>query len=139
MATQKILENVTAPIIEEKMEHTSPIMLSTSPVIFSVSLYSLIPRIMPIIDVICPIKANNHAKTIPIIPRIKAADVFSELMGEVVARQDPNFRDGRTKKFTLEQIDLALSLLAHGRTYRQITTITGISKSTLIRVKNQGA
>ena len=55
--------------------------------------------------------------------------------GKAVARQDPNFRDGRPKKFTPEQIDLALSLLDQGRTYRQITTMTGISKSTLIRAR----
>ena len=59
--------------------------------------------------------------------------------GKAVARQDPNFRDGRPKKFTPEQIDLAVSLLEQGKTYRQITTMTGISKSTLIRAKKQGA
>ena len=59
--------------------------------------------------------------------------------GKAVARLDPNFKDGRPKKFTPEQIDLALSLLAQGKTYRQITTMTGISKSTLIRARNQGA
>ena len=58
--------------------------------------------------------------------------------GKTVAKQDPNFREGRPKKFTPEQIELALSLLAQGRTYRQITTMTRISKSTLIRAKNQG-
>ena len=56
--------------------------------------------------------------------------------GKAVARQDPNFKDGRPKKFKPEQIDLALSLLAQGKTYRQITTMTGISKSTLNRAKN---
>ena len=30
-------------------------------------------------------------------------------------------------------------LLAQGKTYHQITTMTGISKSTLIRARNQGA
>ena len=55
--------------------------------------------------------------------------------GKAVARQDPNFRDGRPKKFKPEQIDLALSLLAQGKTYRQITTMTGIRKRTLIRAK----
>ena len=55
--------------------------------------------------------------------------------GKAVARQDPNFKDDRPKKFKPEQIDLALSLLAQGKTYRQITTMTGISKSTLIRAK----
>ena len=57
--------------------------------------------------------------------------------GKAMARQDPNFRDGRPKKFKPEQIDLALSLLAQGKTYRQITAMTGISKSTLIRAKQQ--
>ena len=47
--------------------------------------------------------------------------------GKAVARQDPNFKDGRPKKFTPEQIDLALSLLEQGKTYRQITAMTGIS------------
>lgn len=55
--------------------------------------------------------------------------------GKAIARQDPNFRDGRPKKFTPEQISLELSLLEQGKTYRQITTMTGISKSTLIRAK----
>ena len=58
--------------------------------------------------------------------------------GRAIARQDPSFRDGRPKKFTPEQIDLALSLLEQGKTYRQITTMTGISKSTLIRARKQG-
>lgn len=59
--------------------------------------------------------------------------------GKAVARQDPNFKDGRPKKFTAEQIELALSLLEQGKTYRQITTMTGISKSTLIRARKQRA
>ena len=37
----------------------------------------------------------------------------------------------------LEHIGLALSLLEHGKTYRQITAMMGISKSTLIRARNQ--
>ena len=57
--------------------------------------------------------------------------------GKAVARQDPNFKDGRPKKFTPEQIVLALNLLEQGKTYRQITAMTGISKSTLIRAKQQ--
>ena len=55
--------------------------------------------------------------------------------GKAVARQDPNFRDGRPKKFTPEQLQLALSLREQGKTYRQITAMTGISKSTLIRAR----
>ena len=56
--------------------------------------------------------------------------------GKAVARQDPNFKDGRPKKFTPEQLQLALSLREQGKTYRQITAMTGISKSTLIRAKS---
>ena len=59
--------------------------------------------------------------------------------GKAVARQDPNFRDGRPKKFSPEQISLALDLLDQGKTYRQITSMTGISKSTLIRARRQEA
>ena len=55
--------------------------------------------------------------------------------GKEVARQDPNFKDGRPKKFTPQQIRLALDLLEQGKTYKQITEIMGISKSTLIRAK----
>ena len=56
--------------------------------------------------------------------------------GKAVARQDPNFKDGRPKKFSPEQLQLALFLLKQGKTYRQITAMTGISKSTLIRAKH---
>ena len=59
--------------------------------------------------------------------------------GKAVARQDPNFRDGRPKKFSPQQLRLALELLDQGRTYRQITELTGISKSTLTRARKQGA
>ncbi|MEE0870381.1 MAG: helix-turn-helix domain-containing protein, partial [Bacteroidaceae bacterium] len=55
--------------------------------------------------------------------------------GKAVAKQDPNFKDGRPKKFTPQQIQLALDLLEQGKTYRQITEMTGISKNTLIRAR----
>ena len=55
--------------------------------------------------------------------------------GKAVARQGPSFNAGRPKKFTAEQIALALSILEQGKTYRQIAAMTGISKSTLIRAK----
>ena len=55
--------------------------------------------------------------------------------GKAAARQDPNFRDGRPKKFTKQQLRLALELLAQGNTYRQVTEMTGISKSTLVRAR----
>lgn len=56
--------------------------------------------------------------------------------GKMAARQNPNFKDGRPKKFTQEQLQLGLMLLEKGKTYKQIRELTGISKSTLIRTKN---
>lgn len=53
--------------------------------------------------------------------------------GKAVARQSPNFRDGRPRKFTPEQLQLGLMLLEQGKTYKQVKELTGISKSTLIR------
>ena len=55
--------------------------------------------------------------------------------GKAIAKQDPNFKDGRPKKFSKDQIALALSLLEQGNTYKQVESMTGISKSTLIRAK----
>ena len=59
--------------------------------------------------------------------------------GKAVARQDPSFRDGRPKKYSPAQIQLALELLEQGKTYRQVTQMTGISKSTVIRARKPGA
>lgn len=56
-------------------------------------------------------------------------------VGKAVAKQNPNFRDGRPKKFTQEQIGLALELLKSGKTYREVERMTGISKSTIMRNK----
>lgn len=53
--------------------------------------------------------------------------------GKSVAKQNPNFKDGRPKKFTPQQLQLGISLLQQGHTYKQVTAMTGISKSTLIR------
>ena len=55
--------------------------------------------------------------------------------GKMAARQNPNFKDGRPKKFTQEQIELALGLLRDGKTYREVEGMTGISKSTMVREK----
>ena len=55
--------------------------------------------------------------------------------GREVARQDPNYREGRPKKYLPTQINHALELLKSGKTYRQVEAMTGISKSTLVRNK----
>lgn len=56
-------------------------------------------------------------------------------MGKAAARQNPNFKDGRPKKYSPAQISLALDLLAAGKTYREVENMTGISKSTLVRAR----
>ncbi len=50
-------------------------------------------------------------------------------------RQNPDFKDGRPRKYTDEQLQLGLDLLLSGKSYGQIQKMTGISKSTLIRAK----
>ena len=55
--------------------------------------------------------------------------------GKAIARQNPEFRDGRPKKFSQEQIRMALELLEAGKSYKQVQMLTGISKSTLMREK----
>ncbi len=60
-------------------------------------------------------------------------------MGKAAARQNPNFRDGRPKKYSSAQIALALDLLNDGKTYREVENMTGISKSTLVRAKRDKA
>lgn len=52
-------------------------------------------------------------------------------------RQNPDFKDGRPRKFTDAQIQLALDLLASGKSYGQVQKMTGISKSTVIRAKRK--
>ena len=59
--------------------------------------------------------------------------------GRMIARQNPNYREGRPKKFSREQINLGLSLLGDGKTYKEVELMTGISKSTLIRAKRKNA
>lgn len=56
--------------------------------------------------------------------------------GKAIAKQKPDFTEGRPKKFGREQIELALSLLEEN-SYKQVEAKTGISKSTLIRAKKE--
>ena len=50
-------------------------------------------------------------------------------------RQNPDFKDGRPRKYTDAQIKLALELLNSGKSYGLVRKMTGISKSTLVRAK----
>ena len=52
---------------------------------------------------------------------------------KAIAKQNPDFREGRPKKYMPQQLSHALDLLAFGKTYKEVEALTGISKSTLIR------
>lgn len=54
--------------------------------------------------------------------------------GRAIARENPDYKEGRKKKYSNAKINHALELL-ETHSYRQVTEITGISKSTLIRAK----
>lgn len=56
--------------------------------------------------------------------------------GKAVAKKQPDFREGRPRVYGKKQIQHALGLL-QDHSYRQVTELTGISKSTLIRAKNK--
>lgn len=56
--------------------------------------------------------------------------------GKAIAKLNPDFCEGRPKKFSKAQINHALSLLV-GHSYKEVSEMTGISKSTLIRMKKQ--
>src|SRR3954462_1758441 len=56
--------------------------------------------------------------------------------GKAIAKQNPDFREGRPKKYGKKQIEHALKLLENN-SYKQVEDKTGISKSTLIRAKRK--
>ena len=57
--------------------------------------------------------------------------------GKAVARANGKKVDGRPKKFNPEKIDEALNLLEGGKSYKQVESLTNVSKSTLIRAKRE--
>lgn len=56
--------------------------------------------------------------------------------GKAIARQKPDFREGRPTVYGKKQIEHALKLL-ETNSYKQVEEMTGISKSTLIRAKRK--
>lgn len=54
--------------------------------------------------------------------------------GKMIAKQNPNFTEGRPKKYTDAQLSHALKL-KETMSYKQVFELTGISKSTIIRAK----
>ena len=58
--------------------------------------------------------------------------------GKTIAKQNPDFKEGRPKKYSKRQVEHALELLEN-HSYKQVEDLTGISKSTLIRAKRKKA
>ncbi|KZR59792.1 recombinase family protein [Pseudobacillus badius] len=56
--------------------------------------------------------------------------------GKVLAKQREDFREGRPRKHTKQQVNHALKLLEI-HTYKEVEDMTGINKRTLIRRKNE--
>ncbi len=52
--------------------------------------------------------------------------------GKRIAKQQPDFREGRPRKYTEAQISHAMSLL-EDKSFAQVAKLTGISVSTLKR------
>lgn len=56
--------------------------------------------------------------------------------GRAIARQKEGYREGRKKKYTEKQLDHAMNLL-NDSSYSEVASVTGISKSTLIRERKR--
>ena len=54
--------------------------------------------------------------------------------GKAIAKTKPDFKEGRPRVYSDEQINLALSLLENN-SYRQVEKMTGISKTTILRAR----
>lgn len=59
--------------------------------------------------------------------------------GKAIAKQNPDFKEGRPNVYSKDQKAHAYELLKSGETYSTIEKKTGISKSTLIRYKKTQA
>lgn len=57
--------------------------------------------------------------------------------GKEIAKQNPNFREGRPLVHKESKKAHALELLNSGKTYKEVERLTGISKSTIIRAKRK--
>lgn len=56
--------------------------------------------------------------------------------GKEIAKQRPGFKEGRPRKFSKQQLALAMQLL-ETNSYTEVEKMTGISKSTLTRHKRK--
>lgn len=56
--------------------------------------------------------------------------------GKAIARQNPDFQEGRPPKYGRAQMNHAMELLGN-HSYKEVAEMTGISKSTLLRAKRK--
>lgn len=56
--------------------------------------------------------------------------------GKAIAKQNPDFKEGRPPKYSKKQMDHAMDLL-NSHSYNQVSEMTGISKATLAREKKK--
>lgn len=56
--------------------------------------------------------------------------------GKAIAKQNPNYREGRPRKYSRVQMDHAMELL-ETHSYTQVANITGIGRATLSREKKR--
>jgi hypothetical protein len=61
---------------------------------------------------------------------------LDKCLGKASAKQNPDFIEGRPKKFSKAQLDLAMDLLKTDTT-KNVSRKTGISKATLYREKRR--
>ena len=54
--------------------------------------------------------------------------------GKAIAKQNPDYKEGRPKKFKRQQVEHAVQLLDF-HTYKEVSDLTGMSVSTLIRAR----
>ena len=57
--------------------------------------------------------------------------------GKELAKQKPDFREERPKKFNEQQINLAMNLLEESHFYKEVEQMIGISKSTMTHHKRK--
>lgn len=56
--------------------------------------------------------------------------------GKDIAKENGNYREGRKKTYTQEVEEYVVKLLNRGNSYREITKMTGVSISTISRIRN---
>lgn len=56
--------------------------------------------------------------------------------GKDIAKENGNYREGRKKTYTREVEEYVIKLLNRGNSYREITKMTGVSISTISRIRN---